>query len=199
MRENLNSPLGYSKDMFKMIVACTRKKGIGMKGGIPWHLGPDLNRFKELTVGSGRNAVVMGRQTWESLPDDVRPLRGRENVILSRQGVDLDVHGRQYSESSILVAPNKEALMDLALSRSWHNVWIIGGESVYKEFMGCPCLAEIYLTEVDIEESCDRFFPRVPDHFDVSIDGPWQQEPDTGLKYRYLKYVNRVSDLNRYL
>ena len=185
--------------MFKMIAACTRKQGIGMKGEIPWHLGSDLKRFKELTMGSGRNAVVMGRETWASLPVGSRPLRGRTNVILSRQAAGLKVHGESCDERSIFVAPDKEVLMDLALSQSWNTVWIIGGESVYKEFIGCPCLSEIYLTEVDTEESCDRFFPRVPDHFDLSIDEPWQQEPGGGLKYRYLRYVNRISDLNRYL
>ena len=89
--------------------------------------------------------------------------------------------------------------MDLALAQSWTTVWVIGGESVYKAFIECPCLSEIYLTEVDTEESCDRFFPGVPDHFDLSIDEPWQHEPNTGLGYRYLRYVNRISDLNRYL
>ena len=185
--------------MFKMIAACTRKNGIGMKGKIPWHLSPDLKRFKELTMGSGCNAVVMGRETWMSLPVEARPLKGRTNVILSSQGVDLEVHGECCDERSIFVAPDKKALMDLALSQSWNTVWIIGGESLYKQFMMCPSVSEIYVTEVDTEESCDRFFPRIPDHFDRWIDKPWQSEPGTGLGYRYLRYVNRISDLNRYL
>ncbi len=185
--------------MFKMIAACTRKQGIGMKGKIPWDLSPDMKRFKDLTMGDGRNAVVMGRETWESLPSNARPLRGRTNVILSKQGAGLEVHGECCDERPIFVAPDKEALMDLALAQSWTTVWVIGGESVYREFMGCPCLSEIYLTEVDTEESCDRFFPNVPEHFDLSIDEPWRREPKTGLGYRYLRYVNRISDLNRYL
>ncbi len=56
---------------------------IGRAGGIPWRLPEDMARFKELTMG---HTVVMGRRTWESLPPKVRPLPGRRNVVVTRQG-----------------------------------------------------------------------------------------------------------------
>ncbi len=71
-------------------MAATRAGGIGKDGKLPWHLPGEMAFFKELTSktrdASKRNAVVMGRRTWESLPPKFRPLPGRLNVVLSASG-----------------------------------------------------------------------------------------------------------------
>ena len=80
---------------FQIVVAMTQSRGIGSKGGMPWHLPTDMQYFKQLTsttkaAGSkfedadSQNAVIMGRNTWESIPPKFRPLRGRINVVISR-------------------------------------------------------------------------------------------------------------------
>ena len=73
---------------FQLVVAATRKLGIGKAGSMPWKLPGDMAYFKELTsktADSGKqNAVVMGRKTWESIPSKFRPLPGRINVVLTR-------------------------------------------------------------------------------------------------------------------
>jgi hypothetical protein len=71
------------------IVACTRDGGIGKEGKLPWKLSGDMAYFKRVTldtedVPGARNAVIMGRKTWESIPNSFRPLPGRLNVVLSR-------------------------------------------------------------------------------------------------------------------
>lgn len=75
---------------FQLVVAATRKLGIGKGGTMPWRLPSDMAYFKALTSAtadpSKANAVVMGRKTWESIPPKFRPLRGRVNVVLTRGG-----------------------------------------------------------------------------------------------------------------
>ena len=75
---------------FQLVVAATRKLGIGKGGTMPWRLPGDMAYFKALTSAtvdpSKANAVVMGRKTWESIPIKFRPLRGRVNVVLTRGG-----------------------------------------------------------------------------------------------------------------
>ena len=73
---------------FQLVVAATRKLGIGKHGSMPWKLPGDMAYFKELTSktadSSKQNAVIMGRKTWESIPLKFRPLPGRINVVLTR-------------------------------------------------------------------------------------------------------------------
>ena len=73
---------------FQIVVAATRQLGIGVNGDLPWKVSGDMKYFKELTKvtrdRAKRNAVVMGRNTWESIPEKFRPLPGRLNVVLSR-------------------------------------------------------------------------------------------------------------------
>lgn len=82
---------------FQLVVACTQERGIGLDGGMPWTLRKDMAYFKALTstardATSKRNAVIMGRKTWDSIPKKFRPLANRFNVVISRCGaLGLDV------------------------------------------------------------------------------------------------------------
>ena len=73
---------------FNIIVAVDSKNGIGKKGNLPWSFSADMKRFKEITSTtkdkSKQNAVVMGRKTWNSIPEKFRPLPGRLNLVLTR-------------------------------------------------------------------------------------------------------------------
>ena len=68
-----------------LIVARCRNRGIGFKNKLPWELSADLERFKQLTIGDGTNAVIMGRNTWGSLPSGYKPLPKRENIVLTTE------------------------------------------------------------------------------------------------------------------
>ena len=76
---------------FQLVVAATRAMGIGLSGSMPWRLPGDMAYFKELTSTAGspklQNAVIMGRRTWESIPEKHRPLPGRINIVLSKSAV----------------------------------------------------------------------------------------------------------------
>ena len=118
---------------------------IGRDGGIPWRLPEDMRRFRELTMG---HPVVMGRRTWESLPDKFRPLPGRGNVVISRDP-DWSAQGADRA-SSIEDA--------LALLESAPDVFVIGGGEIYAAAL--PYADELVLTEIDAEIEGDTTFPK---------------------------------------
>lgn len=147
---------------------------IGRGGDIPWRVPEDLVRFKELTIG---HTVVMGRRTWESLPSRVRPLPGRNNVVLSRRG-DFTADGAQ-------VVGSLEAA--LAGSEGEPNTWVIGGEQVY--LLALPHATRCEVTEVDVDlrrDDDDALAPVLDDAW-LGETGEWQVSR-TGLRYRLHSY-----------
>lgn len=123
--------------MIRMIAAYARRRVIGKDGQVPWTLPADSRYFQQTTLGQ---TVVMGRQTFESLDE---PLSRRRNIVLSRdptfQPVDVEV---MHTKAEVL------ALDD---------VWIIGGEQIYRLFLDVA--ERLYLTEIDLEVEGDTFFP----------------------------------------
>jgi dihydrofolate reductase len=151
---------------------------IGDRGALPWHLPEDLSRFRSLTMGA---TVVMGRATWESLPDAVRPLPGRRNVVLSRQP--------GWRAAGGTVASSLED----ALSTASGPVWVIGGASVYQGALSQADVLEV--TEVDGDFSGDVYAPTVGPEWRVSNPEPataWQRSR-SGLRYRTLSYARALS------
>uniref|UniRef100_A0A8C4PZF8 dihydrofolate reductase n=2 Tax=Eptatretus burgeri TaxID=7764 RepID=A0A8C4PZF8_EPTBU len=118
-----------------VIAAVLPNMGIGWKGGLPWHsksLVKEMKHFTRLTSAAAegkQNAVVMGRKTWESIPEKFRPLRNRINVVLSRTLSHLPL-GAHY-----LATDFSNALAQLSESELCcriDHIWIIGGSSIYK-------------------------------------------------------------------
>lgn len=84
-----------SKPALTIVVAATNRLGIGQNNGLPWRLKQEMAYFAKLTSTipegkTGTNAVIMGRNTWESIPAKFRPLKNRLNIVLSRNQ-DLDL------------------------------------------------------------------------------------------------------------
>lgn len=126
-----------------MIVAVGDNGVIGREGKIPWKLPHDLRRFKQLTMGK---AVIMGRKTFESLSG---PLSGRVNVIITKQN--------DFNVPKCLVTDSLPAALDLLERMDHKEVFVIGGDGVYREAMQFASVA--YITKVHITESGDAFFP----------------------------------------
>ena len=147
---------------------------IGRGGDIPWRVPEDLARFKQVTMG---HTVVMGRQTWESLPARVRPLPGRRNVVLSRRA-DFVADGAD-------VAGSLEAA--LAFSETDPEAWVIGGEQIY--LLALPIATRCEVTEVDVElprDDGDALAP-VLDETWLGDIGEWLVSR-AGLRYRFHSY-----------
>ena len=127
-----------------MIYARSRNGVIGKKGQLPWHLPEDLAHFKRTTLGQ---PVLMGRVTWESLPEKFRPLPGRSNVVVSRQP--------SFSASGAQVVASLEAAM--ALFPPAEVIWLIGGAQLYAQ--GLSIASQIVVTEIDADYEGDAYAP----------------------------------------
>jgi dihydrofolate reductase len=128
------------------IVAHANNRVIGRDGGLPWHLPADLRRFRELTTG---HTVIMGRKTYESLPERFRPLPNRRNLVLSTDP--------GYP------APGAEVFPDLASAIEacrGGQCFVIGGGATYAEAL--PHARRVYATEIDAHIDGDAFFPELP-------------------------------------
>ena len=127
------------------IVAAVARNGvIGRENAIPWRIPEDVARFKALTTG---HAVVMGRRTWESLPDRFRPLPGRRNVVVTRKS--------EWAAEGAERAGSLEGA--LALLEGEEEVFVIGGAELYAAAL--PLADELLLTEIEEDVDGDAFFP----------------------------------------
>lgn len=127
--------------MARIIVAYSvHGRIIGDQGQLPWHLPGDMQRFRELTQG---DVVIMGRKTYESIPERFRPLPGRHNVVLTR-----DPEWRGHAD----------VFHDLTAALSHYpDAWIIGGGEIYQEAL--PLVEEVIATEVEGNYQGDASFP----------------------------------------
>ena len=167
-----------------IIVAHCRNRGIGFQNQLPWQLSADLKRFKELTIGDGNNAVIMGRNTWASLPSGYKPLPKRENIVLTTE-VDKPVISNT-NDTPILMPSLKETIKyckEIKISK----MWIIGGEILYKTALNSVDIDNIYITHIDNNFSCDTFFPTVPSYFHLDSETSWSKENE--MTYRFEKYI----------
>ena len=157
-----------------LVWAQARGGVIGREGGLPWHLPEDLAHFRALTRGG---TVVMGRATWASLPERFRPLPGRRNVVLSRQG--------GYTADGAEVVGDLET----ALGATAGDVWVIGGAQVYAAAMARA--DRLVVTEIDTDVEGDAHAPLVDDHWRLVGSDPaegWHTS-STGLRYRFCDYA----------
>lgn len=120
---------------YQVVVAATQNMGIGKDGKLPWRLPSDMKFFKDVTMTTSdplkRNAVIMGRKTWESIPIQHRPLPGRLNVVLTRSG-SFDI---ATVENVVICGSMISALELLAGSPycvSVEKVFVIGGGQIYR-------------------------------------------------------------------
>ena len=141
---------------FEIIVAIDQGNGIAKEGNIPWNHPSDMRFFRDTTMGRGKNAIIMGRKTYETIPIDYRPLRNRKCFIVSRTW-------KQEEHPEIGVCSSLvEALSAIGGSiKSYDSVFIIGGEQVYNEairdFM--YLCKRIIVTKFKKNYDCDQFFP----------------------------------------
>jgi len=172
---------------FSLVAALDAQRGIGVQGDLPWRLPSDMAYFKNLTKQTSSagayNAVVMGRKTWDSIPDRFRPLNGRLNVILTRQA-DYRTH-----EDVLIAHGLDDALKLLAADTSLEHIYVVGGGAVYAEAIQHADCASIYLTEIQETFACDTFFPAVPARFELNSRS--EIVSDDGVSFTYATYIRR--------
>jgi dihydrofolate reductase len=162
-----------------LIWAQARGGVIGRDGTMPWHLPEDLAHFRDLTRGC---RVVMGRATWQALPERFRPLPDRHNVVLTRQQ-GLVLPGAEVTGS---LSEALGGLGDAAAGGS--TVWVIGGGQVYAATMHYA--HRLCVTEIDDEVDGDTYAPAIDGEWLLvsrDSDAGWQLSR-TGLRYRFREY-----------
>lgn len=168
-----------------MIWAQTESGVIGVDGDMPWHLPEDFAHFKASTLGS---PVIMGRTTWESLPPSSRPLPGRTNIVLTRS-TGFQAEGAHIAgdivQAIALAGENLE---------SDGKIWVIGGGTVYEQFM--QVARELVVTIVSVDVHGDVFAPQIPGTFTLAKRTPGQgwMESRTGIRYAFVRYVREGED-----
>lgn len=137
----------------KMILACELNNGIGKQNSLPWpRNAADMKMFKRLTCGNGNNAVVMGYNTWKSLPSDRRPLVDRMNIVLTKKLLVSDEPSlcfvKSFDEISVFL---KNSV------REYDELWIIGGKTVYETSINHFQVSEVHLSTFKQNYHCDVF------------------------------------------
>ena len=110
---------------------------------IPWYIKEDMALFKKLTLAC---VVVMGRKTWETLPERFRPLPGRENIVLSRDP--------NFSAPGAVVLQTVDQVLEYAQANPEKTVWIMGGATIYEQFV--PYVSEFHITKVHIKDLAEN-------------------------------------------
>ncbi|XVF67748.1 hypothetical protein PTKIN_Ptkin10aG0147100 [Pterospermum kingtungense] len=176
---------------YQVVVAATKDMGIGKDGKLPWRLPSDLKFFKDVTLTTAdsgkKNAVIMGRKTWESIPLQNRPLPGRLNVVLTRSG-SFDI---ATAENVVICGSLTSALELLAASPyclSIEKVFVIGGGQIFRESLNAAGCDAIHITEIETSIECDTFMPAI----DSSVFQPWYSSfpvMENNIRYCFTTYV----------
>lgn len=138
-----------------------KKRGIGLNGKLPWRCASDLSHFSKTTIGEGKNAVIMGRKTWESLPK--KPLPQRLNVVLSRNP-DWD----DLKQTPTIVDKSIADAIGTCIAGGVDIAWIIGGANLYDEAIKECRLDGCVVTYLDNEIECDTIMPDFPSYWKPS-------------------------------
>lgn len=157
-----------------IIAAVAQNNALGYKNQLLYHLPDDLKRFKKLTSG---HTVIMGKNTYDSLPNGALP--NRRNIVLSRSVKELpdcDVYTN----------------IDEALeSCGDEEIFIIGGASIYKQMIDKA--DKIYITEVyDVPENADVFFPEIPEEFDVEYSTVHESDEKHKFSFSFVNYIKKL-------
>ncbi|MCC6522910.1 MAG: dihydrofolate reductase [Polyangiaceae bacterium] len=176
---------------FEVVAACDEGRGLGYRGELPWRAPGDVAFFKALTTQVPRvgieNAIVMGRKTWDTVPPRFRPLRGRLNVVVTRdRALPLP--------DGVLRAGGLETALELLAAPetadSLHRVFVIGGGEIYAQAVRLPECRRVHLTRIFARFPCDAFFPELgPEYGLFSRSG---EQKDEGLRYVFECWERRA-------
>jgi dihydrofolate reductase / thymidylate synthase len=160
---------------FTCVLAADEQRGIGRGNDLPWPKLPgDLAHFKAVTTRTRepgrRNAVILGRRTWDSVPPRFRPLSGRLNVVVSRHRPELP--------EGVLLAGSLDEAAQVATDAGAETIHLVGGGTLYREAVRHPGCQVIYYTRIAARFECDTFIPAFEDDFVLEAADPPRTEAD---------------------
>ena len=160
-----------------IVAAIGKNRELGRGGGLLWHIPDDLKRFKRLTLG---HPVIMGRKTWDSLPEQFRPLPGRSNIVVTRDPAILA--RTTLATGDVVTASSIEEALRQAAEVDKEEIFIIGGAQVYEAALHHA--DRLYLTLVDDTKEADAYFPPYEHLFTKKLAEEVREYE--GLKYSWI-------------
>ena len=161
--------------IISLVVAVAQNRAIGKDNHLLCHLPEDMRHFREVTLG---RPVIMGRKTWESLPEAFCPLPGRNNIVVSRNAA--------YQAEGATVASSLEEA--IAQAGNVEQINIIGGADIFR--LALPMADVLDMTEIDASFDADTFFPEF-------LPEDWQetsrktQQSESGPTFSFVEYQRR--------
>ena len=169
---------------FSLIVAIDQANGIGKDGQLPWQLPEDLKHFKKITTEVSHpdhiNAVIMGRKTWESIPEKYRPLPDRLNAVLSSN------HDLSLAQDVLVYRSLEEAILALQEIQEIEKIFVIGGQKVFEQALQIPACTTLYVTHIAHSYPCDVFFPDFSKGFQEASRS--ENLAHEGVEYYFAQY-----------
>ncbi len=173
MEINTDIDSGGGNGRISLIAAIGNNRELGKANELLWRLPDDMKRFKEITID---HPVIMGRKTWESIPEKYRPLPGRTNLVVTHQV-------GYVAEGATVVDGVSDAFYAAQKAEGASETFVIGGGDLYASAL--PYATRLYLTLVDASDSdADTFFPAYAIEF-TKIISEESHEQD-GLTYRWI-------------
>ena len=157
-----------------LIVAADNNWAIGNKNKLLVSIPNDMKHFREETTGK---VVVLGRKTLETFPQG-QPLKNRTNVILTKN--------KNFKVKDAIVVHSLEALLEELKNYEDEDIYVIGGDSVYKQLL--PYCTVAHVTKVDHEYEADTYFPNLDKDPNWQITAESDEQTYFDLPYQFLKY-----------
>ena len=166
-----------------MIAAIGRNGELGADNGLLWDIPDDLAYFRHLTAGK---VVIMGRKTYDSLPEAVRPLPGRVNIVILRSTEASDFK----APPEVILAHSPAEAIDkakqIALTSKMEEIFVIGGASIYEQSLSLT--DRLYVTEIDADfPEADVFFPKYKEMFPIIINQRKSCDDNFSYSFRILE------------
>ena len=161
----------------KAILSADRNWGIGYQNRLLVSIPSDMKFFRQTTTGK---VVVMGRKTLESFPNGL-PLKNRTNIVLTKN--------KDYSVKDAVIVHTEEELFEELKKYSADDVYVIGGESVYRMLL--PYCDTVYVTKIDHAFQADTFFPNLDEMDEWEMTEEGEEQTCFDLEFRFTKYERR--------
>jgi dihydrofolate reductase len=168
------------KNIVSIIVAMDEKRGIGKNSSLLFKIPEDFKRMSAITSG---HPIIMGRKTWESIPENRRPLPRRYNIVITRD-LRFKIDDLREGEGFGIVNTLENAIEKAKKSPGSEEIFIFGGGQIFKEAMEKGLVDKLYLTIVEGDYGADTFFPDYSDFKKIIFEKSSETE---GYKYRFLE------------
>ncbi len=159
-----------------LIAALQHDRGVGKNNELLWSIKDDMQHFMEATRG---NAVIMGRKTWESIPENFRPLANRKNIVVTRD--------QNYQAPGAVVVNKFYQALDEASSEE--KTYVIGGAEIYRQALSYADMLD--LTLIQGHKDADSFFPEYEDYFVEEARSKTFTDPESGVDYSFVSFLKK--------